>query len=206
MGIEKLNKSNIHEHLRSDIKPIIACIGEYKQHLMKENPDLSKTLYEVFYGNQDIENADNIDPELSDKSREAGFIGPYAISTVDSRDKFSRGYDYCTGLIVAGLDKNTQENISFISHQTSKSIFEARLEEIKFKETGVKEKNMNFFKNLEESLEEIKNKSAEKTIDIVIIGGMYIKDEFEKREYTKAIKLLEQKIFEQMEFTRISLI
>ncbi len=46
-----------------------------------------------------------------------GFENVYSISPIDSRDKYSLSYRNCTGMVFSGIDKNTGEKISFITHQ-----------------------------------------------------------------------------------------
>jgi len=80
----------------------------------------------------------------------------YVISSCDDRNKFSEGYYNCTGIIIAGKDKNGKE-ISFMSHQ----------DPVKFL-GKVKDK---FTEDLSERTEEILKKVNKDSIDAIIFGG-----------------------------------
>jgi len=180
-----IEKFKNYKHLREDIKPIFACIGKTKEH---ENQ--SKTLCRIF-NNQSVKNVENINYSenpysLEEKNIKNAGWRTYVISPIDSFDKFSRKYLDCTGLIVAGKDKATNENISFITHQDPTKFLD--------------DKKEIFIKNLEEHLDEIKKRSAEKTIDVVIVGGNFLNKEDYNENYIQSIKLLEQEIFKKFGF------
>ncbi|KKQ88182.1 MAG: hypothetical protein UT09_C0002G0020 [Parcubacteria group bacterium GW2011_GWF2_38_8] len=193
------NKPNKHEHLRSDIKPIIACMGSRIGHSVSEygkyiNPQEVVQAFDI-YRTKPLENVEEIDyavdPEILKKEgfKSGGWgggMGTYVISPVDSKDKFSKDYYDCTVLIATGLNKKTGENISFVSHQKLSSILG-------------KEKKI-FVNDLEESLDEIKNKSIEKTIDVGILGGNYAENDYYKENYIKSIELLKQRVFKKLGF------
>src|SRR3989344_1434835 len=107
------------EHLRADIKPIMTCVGtraDFGDHpgpmVIFENPKSKKVVNNAghvdYYGNS---------RELTNKGFRNHGDYSYVISTIDKQDKFSDGFRNCTGLLVAGQDKNTGENISFLSHE-----------------------------------------------------------------------------------------
>lgn len=177
-------KHNNYDHLQKDIKPIFVCVGEYEEHINE-----SKNLYKVFHGGPvKIKNVEDVDysgnPDiLKEKGMKNAGRVTYVISQIDSFDKFSREYFDCIGLIAAGKDKITNENISFITHQDPK--------------TFLYEKKENFIKDLDSSLDELKKRSTEKAIDVVIIGGQY--DGYDEH-YVKSIKLLEQRVFKKFGF------
>lgn len=178
-------KNDKNEYLRKDIKPIFACVGQFDEHLKQ-----SETLRQVF-NNQFVGNAENIDYSeypniLKEKGIKNGGLETYVLSPINSFDKFSRGYCDCTGLVVAGKDQITHENISFISHQDPKEFL-----------VGKKEL---FLKDLGEHLEEIKKRSEEKTIDVVIVGGNYLNKDSYNENYIQSIKLLEQEILKKLGF------
>ncbi|OGZ43882.1 MAG: hypothetical protein A3J55_00420 [Candidatus Ryanbacteria bacterium RIFCSPHIGHO2_02_FULL_45_17b] len=85
--------------------------------------------------------------------------GSYAISPVDSKDKYSEGYFICLGIVAVGRNREG-ENISFMSHQNPGATFVEEIEE-------------KFSVNLAECLTTLKEQSIEGSIDIVFLGGQY---------------------------------
>ena len=175
------------EHLREGVSPIVACIGTSEQ--FENNPGIESEAFTK----SSLSNAHNVDyyksPEQLKKQefKNAG-VDSYVISPVDNLDKFSEKFMDCTGVVIAGQDKETDESISFMSHQ----------DPLYFLENSGKEQ---FVKDLTERLNELKERSAARTIDAVVIGGNYIRndDEF-KTNYLKSIKLLSAKISEVLGF------
>jgi len=77
----------------------------------------------------------------------------YVISDLDDSNKYSLEYENCTSIIAVWKDRNTWKNISFLTHQHPDSV------------------QWNMFKrDLVKSLYELKEKSVEWSIDIVILG------------------------------------
>ncbi len=112
----------------------------------------------------------------------------YVISSVNSRNKFSRGFKNCTSLIVAGIDKQTGENISILTHQDPEKFLE------KYRE--------GFDKDLSESLANLQNRSVPGTVDAVITGGNYrSSDEESMRHYTESIQTLSQQVKNRFGFS-----
>lgn len=185
------------EYLRSDIKPIMACVGkpaDFKDYpgptvvFNKNNPyninlDFSKS---------NSTNAQHVDyfgdpKKMSEEgSRNQGEYS-YVISRINNQDKFSNKFKNCTGLLVAGKDKNTGENISFLSHEDPDYFLSSE------------ESRQKFMSDLKKRLEEIKERSADRTIDARIVGGNYFtdkgdwsRDKIDKfaKHYLESIELL----------------
>ncbi len=78
-------------------------------------------------------------------------------SSIDSRDKFSPGYVNCTGLVVVGRKKGTNENIALLTHQ--------------FPAWGSGEESKSNRVALHKILSSFKKQVEEGTIDTVIFGG-----------------------------------
>jgi hypothetical protein len=153
------------EHLSKGVKPIMICVDTADNRAAFEKKDFRA----------EMKNALNVNffgyPEdLDDEDIKNAGIGTYAVSPVNERNKFSRGYCECTGVIVSGVDKETGKNISFLSHQDPNDLL-----------TGHPEK---FSADIRSQLLEIKNKCEEGTIDAVIMGGNYIT----KKGNKKALK------------------
>lgn len=163
-------------HLKEGVRPIIACIGTLEQFARDYERSLMKWLEERLLGIHH-----NVDYCRHYKGKEFKQDGTrsYVISPVDDLDKFSESFFDCTGIIVSGKDKETGENISFLSHQDPVHIL-------------VNKKNERRFKNdLNQTLVEIKKRSVEGTIDAVIFGGKYKKGRAElQKDYLKSVKLL----------------
>jgi hypothetical protein len=81
----------------------------------------------------------------------------YIISSISNGNKFSEGYENCTGLVVTGVDDATGENISFMTHQRPGSWL-AKDAEV-------------FERDCRERLAEFRARARGGTIDAVIVGG-----------------------------------
>lgn len=169
------------EHLKEGVNPIIACIGTREQFKQDKEFDV----YLKMTSNQsERQNVDYYgDPiELANQNFKNAGAYTYTISPVDNLDKFSEHFKNCTGLVVAGQDKKTGENISFASHQDPYYF--------------LRERNKNvFMKDLKDQLEELKKRSKEGTIDAVIVGGNYLDPDARynyQRDYLASIKLLSE--------------
>ncbi|MFZ2975342.1 MAG: hypothetical protein WA055_01785 [Candidatus Moraniibacteriota bacterium] len=172
------------EHLKEDVKPILVCAGKpdnFKDSLLSdekilklENP--SKTMH-VDFSLKSV-------PDLIKRGYgKSGEVSSYVISEINNFDKISKGFVNCTGVIIAGKDKETGEDISILSHQYPKYFLS---DEIKKKK---------FLDDLNEKIYEIKERSERNSIDAVIFGGNYIKDkEDHKKNYLNSISLLSKEI------------
>jgi hypothetical protein len=149
------------EHLSEGVKPIMFCVGTPDD--FKKDPGPVSKIFRQ--GNDST--IDNVDfsegvQEILTKN---GFKNPefesYVISPVDSKDKLSAKFKNCTGVIVSGKDKNSEEFISFLSHQ-SPEYFLSDDPEFEM-----------FLSDLKEKAIEMKNRCIEGTVDAVILGGNY---------------------------------
>lgn len=191
------------EHLKEGVPPIIAAVGTFGQFL-KNSEGLQKFFKEGDMHSLEIDSSRNSNVDYFGNPRlmrKKGFENSgretYVISPVDNLDKFSVGFMNCTGLIAAGRDKETGENISFLSHQDPNY----------FLRWGLKKHN--FIRNLKTRLKELKERSEEGTIDAVIVGGNYLKDDNKfqkfKKWYLGSIKLLGEETSEILGFEPIVL-
>ncbi len=175
------------EHLNEGVQPIIGCVisdeefGLLQNDFVKEFEDPSNSL-DVKYG------------EYSDELEKKGFkviaSGICIISPIDDRNKKSFEYANCTGVVAVGMEKETGKNISFLTHQNPRSLKQ-------YKESTSRA--------LVESLDELKSRCTEGTIDIVIVGGSYIirvikinnntyRDGVVQDEYEESIKVLSEQV------------
>lgn len=184
--MEKIQQiENSLPHLRSDVKPIMACLDDQKP------DDLKKVFSDSEHG-FDFLNMD-MNPEQKDEDFIAEFkedLWAYIISPVDNKDKFSLKYAECTGLAVVGIDKETGENISFLSHQNP-GFFLLYDDD-------------NFIRDLKKQMETIMERCEPKTVDAVMFGGKFSDvrgfeeghhiHKYMKDEYIKSIKLISESI------------
>lgn len=194
---EQITPKEKISHLKEGVKPIIACVGTEVDFAECATP-----LKTIDYGDTvDLREAKalvggyaNVDyyahpADLVDKEYKNSGEGSYVISTVDSKDKMSVSYANCTGVLVSGQDKETGENISFLSHQDP--WFFVRN----------KEKTDKFTADLRGRLEELKSRSAPGTIDARILGGNYIaRNQGSKEDYVKSIEILSDELTKTLGF------
>ncbi len=179
-------------HLKKEIRPIFACVeardqfekshGAELEEFMKSIDDLSNSRNVDYYGKPD---------ELQEQNFKNAGVDSYVISPIDGADKFSTSFRNCTGLVVVGVDKKTGENISFLSHEDPKYFLPQ------------KENSNQFIHDLEQQLLELKERSAEGTIDAVIVGGNYHNSlgSFNYVEdYENSIKLLSEEVSKALGF------
>lgn len=172
---EKLHTSDKKEtsHLIEGVKPIMVCIGSYPDFDDSGGTDeMGARLYRSSKGLHNVNYFSNV----SDLNRN-NFLNSgektYVISILDGFNKVSEGFCDCTGLVVVGLDKETGENISFLTHQDPTKFLE--------------DKKDDFLSHLRQRLIEVKNKCKPGTIDAVIVGGNFVGG---RRVYLDSIELL----------------
>lgn len=158
------------EHLEN-IRPIIACLCDEKN----LDPETSKVLNHItatgqkidFYGDVVVLDERNI--------RNAG-MGTYVISETNKTDKYSEEYANCTGIALVGTDKDTGEQISFLSHQNPPIFLDVY--------------KRRFKKDLISAIRTHKERSLPGTVDAVIFGGNRSFFARDLSEYSKSIKML----------------
>ncbi len=187
--MEKLHsQENKNKHLNPGVPAIITCLD------IAENRNVPPI-------SEEIEQVDlYCDPE---EARRDGFIKEgersYIFSPIDGFSKFSMEYANCTGIVAVGNDRETKENISFMSHQNPGYVFHG--------EQDV------FIRDLNQRLSEIKQRCDVGTVDIVIFGGQYMEfkdvpsdhemQKYMKGEYLESIKLLSEEIEKNFGFNPV---
>lgn len=132
--------------------------------------------------------------ELEDMGFATGGNKTFVISPIDGKDKYSNYLFACPGVIVSGRDKTTGRNISFLCH-TDPFFF-----------LRTKKNKSVFTKALQQRLIELRDKSVTGTIDAVITGGDYPKNEPKKqRTYIESIKLLSAETMGALRFEPVVL-
>ncbi len=194
---EKISQPVKSEHLKEGVRPIVACVGTPEQ--FRQNPSTESEALEISghgYGVKfwETPGVHNVDYDGDSKDlRSQGFKNAgeatYVISTVDGLDKFSGGFKNCTGVVVAGTDKKTGENISFLTHEDPAYFLNG------------KDNKKGFTKDLRERLEELRKRSVEGTIDAVMVGGSYFHDDPRYIEdYRNSIQLLSAEVSKVLGF------
>lgn len=180
MSIEKVNPIK-SEHLAEGVQPIIACLSN-PENIFPDGEIGLKGCEPNPLGYEDINFKEDPDV-LSRQGFKNGGHETYVISNVNSLDKVSEGFVNCTGLLMTGKDKETGENISFLSHAFPDEIVLPELRE-------------KFVSDIKEKIEEIKSRSVDGTIDAVVVGGNYIplnkKDSLDL--YKESIKMVAEQV------------
>ena len=154
----KLNQQEIPQTriLREGVRPIMACVGS-KKDFGTQNDEI-----EAKFDSPDVKHidySDEVENHIKNGFRHGGFE-TYVMSKIDSQNKISSEFYDCTGIVAVGVDKESGENISFMSHQDPKEFL-----------YGYKEK---FLKDLIAHLRELINRSEAQTLDITIFGGNFL--------------------------------
>ncbi len=170
IGTPKLIDTSKSEHLIPGVKPIIVCIDS--------RTSITSIVPKLTLSNMRGINYDDSPANWAKNNFLHAGLETYIISTIDDFNKFSEGFFDCTGLVVAGIDKETGKNISFLTHQDPKRFLSI-----------TKDK---FIEHLKQRLIEIKNRCQPGTIDAVIVGGNYLTGFLNsfRQNYLDSIKLL----------------
>ena len=187
------------EHLSFGEKPILACI-EYFPFLSKTAgyADMEDVIFTSDAGSPEsptlhalVETncAYNVNYYASTMelrchgSKTGENRGEYVISAINTKDKFSAAYLYCTGTSVVGKHLEMGENISLFSHQDPN----------KFLFTRNKKCHALFFADMKSSLLAMRNLCVPGSIDAVIFGGQYSncsKNDWFARTYSASLSVL----------------
>lgn len=141
--------------LKDGIKPIEINVGTIL--------DFKNTPVDFFTKNKDIidklstTNFGSEKEEMDAKKALHAGKSTYVISTIDELNKFEKEIYMCTVLIVVGKDKNSSQNVSFVSHQ--------------YPGEFLNDKKKDFIYHLQQRLLEFKEKCEKETMEAVIVGG-----------------------------------
>lgn len=191
-GVDSLKS----EHLHKNIKPIIACVGNERQFINNpgDNPHFSARRDRLLRAAHNVDYYGNPKRLAENNFKNEGF-NSYVISPIDSLDKFSDSFLNCTGLVATGQDKETGEEISFLSHEDPRYFLNNQNQDT-------------FTDALNRRLHELKMRSTEGTIDAVIVGGNYFTDDSSigdaskpyREDYLASIKLLSKEVSKVLGF------
>lgn len=180
------NSEQIRKHLAPGIKPILPHVGN----LDDFGGGGTTTFYNYGVASSESGDVDHINYNSTlETAEEKGFLhgtesGHYYISAINERDKFSENYYICTGIIVAGIHKDSGKNISFMTHQSPGGFL--RIDRDKF------------IGDLQQRLRELKEMCKEGTIDAVIVGGK--SSNADKQDYLDSVELLSTEIAKTLGF------
>ena len=127
-----------------------------------------------------------------DEKRIRGGMETYVISPVTEQNLFSDKYLNCTGAIGIGRDKVSGKEIAFISHQDPEFILHK----------GKAERDA-FIEDMKDILDDLRNRSEEGTIEVVLCGGnIDPADPASKKsvDYAQSIELLSTIIRDDLGF------
>lgn len=113
----------------------------------------------------------------------------YLISPISEANLFSDKYLDCTGIIAIATDRETNKEVAFLSHQDPKYIIH-----------GGEDKADKFSAALKASINEIKKRAKQGTLDIAIVGGNYDRTDpssYYSKSYIDAIQFLGKVIEEE---------
>lgn len=169
--MEKINFGKERfNHLKEGIPPIRICVETYHKNIALKISDLEhvKIMREnsqhiKYKGSLDYNKNNNI---LTNQDN------TYSISMISEENKFSDKFLNCTGFVAVGVDKETGENISFLTHQESGEILS----------------DEEFIKSFTKQLKDFMNMCEVKTVDAIIFGGN--KNDDSLGEYKNAIKVI----------------
>lgn len=131
------------------------------------------------------EKGENISLYLDNYQREElnirGHANLYSISACNEKDKFSKSFHNCVGIIVSGIDKETKKPISILTHQNP-SFFLDR------DNPATKEELSSYVADLQDRLRQIQHSAVDGSLDVVLIGGQYA----DKQEYIDSMRQTSQ--------------
>lgn len=166
-------------HLEKGVKPIFVCVGTPEDFYDADHEDKEDPYNRInFFGLRRVKNVNflNNTYDRDPNSTLNGGHETYVISAIDNHPKYSERFLDCTGLVVVGIDKETGENISFLSHQWQEKFLH------NFREI--------FLRDLHSSLSRMKAICKPGTIDAVMFAGRHIAHHKFHEEYKEAIALL----------------
>lgn len=185
-------KKDIQEKapLLKDIEPINSQLEKYGT----GNEEYEDLLEQVEEGvnNVDLENGD------LEKLKENGFktsgYGSYLISPIGEGLWHSDRYFNCTAVVAIGRDKENGKEISFLSHQDPNYFID-----------GSSDKVEKFSQELKDSLEELKSKTEENTVEVIFLGGNYDNnyqgdDQYKNEHYKQSIEKLRGIVHDSLGF------
>ena len=122
----------------------------------------------------------------------------FVVSKIDNKNKYSEWFKNCTSLIVVWEDKETWENISFLTHQDPAYFLSEENSNYWIRKES-------FINAINKQLDEIKKRSKPWTIDIVILwwhngDGLWKKQNIHWFDYYESLELLDYIVYKKLKF------
>jgi hypothetical protein len=142
--------------------PIISCIGPEDGY---EDPEhwekLKESAVKISFGGHRSVIKQMQEAGFRISQYGYGFVPSDGSEVISSANKISEGYIFCTGIVGVGVDKETQENVSFLTHQDSQNVTVDPITRDEFEA------------DLQKLLRTFKSQVVPGTADIMIYGGMW---------------------------------
>ncbi|MEI7765065.1 MAG: hypothetical protein WCI93_00600 [bacterium] len=167
-------------HLEGNFQPIKVCI--HNKGNFENSPFVGNYEYKNYF--EDVDYSASPRYYKLNKMLNGGWE-TYVISDANSNNKFTQGLFDCTGFIVVAEDKNTNQNISILSHQDPKKFLEPKLID-------------SFKLDLAESLKKISMRAKKGSVDAIIYGGNRFGGN--SNNFEKSIKLVSEIIYNELGF------
>lgn len=180
--MEGLSKSegNLEHEVIEVARPIMTSIGTFETYndLKEKYPDLPNLDNDL--GLSDVMDVDWFSDQ--DTIDAMGLLNAgqhtYVISKLDEKNKISKSFSECTGIISSGLEKATGRYISFMTHQDLPDLSP--------------EERDQFIDHLKQRFLELKGRCTPDSIEVLIIGGN--QSNRHSNEYTDGISFLTEEI------------
>lgn len=227
LEIRNKKENQKDSHLSVGIKPIMTCVGSLEDfnlppYSFKKTVEERASVNDIFdennqQSNKKLHNVDFYNKDISPTGSLTYGFETYVISPIDSFNKFSEEILDCTSLVVCGIDKNTNKQISFLTHQPPDTLIQVydkhNDEETEKNALSIRQA---FNVDLNHRLKEMKDRCFSGTIDAVIVGGNYLyrhdnqndvplpdAKNTERIEYLSSIKTISKKVKDVLGFEPI---
>jgi hypothetical protein len=180
----QITKSKVGVEINKDFKPTRACIIDDTKEIDSQTKEILLSIEKNGVYVNYIKDNDFFEQGIMKNAGES----TYAISECDEKNKFGEDYCNCTGFIIVGEDKDSKKQISSMSHQ--------------YPDEFLKSKKKEFIKDLVDTVEEIKRRTKEKSVDVVIFGGNAggNQNKYNYDIYKKSIKLIGEAFKKELNF------
>ena len=156
--------SHLDIDLEKGVKPITVCL--------KTTSEQESLLSEEFEKFAPYSRQEDYDRPSSARSP----LPHYFVSQISDKNKYSEGYMFCTGIVVVGIDKETKQNISFISHQNPMRFLDVESREKAFTDSFV------------EMIQNFISRCEPRSVDALIVGGNNMGDNY--NVFKKSVQIL----------------
>lgn len=160
-----------------EMKPIRACLVDSEE----IDSQTRNTIKQIEKNGQFVDWDGNKVFLRKNNLRNAG-ESTYVISESNKKDKYSKRYCNCTGIAIVGEKKDSNKQISFMSHQDPYNF--------------LSNNKTKFTQDLVEAIKEIKNKTKKGSVDAVVFGGKAGNGD----EYERSIRFITNILSQEFDF------